>query len=1058
MINLLLNKRSFICFVISLLLFLCSILIFTNTSYAMTPVCYDYKTVLDKLPKNYQKDDYIINSGGTALLVFAKYKNSDDNYRTTVKHSSDALYYCVDYSAHFTDSKDFIVNDSVFSNELRARIAYAIHLGATKWNSKASSDYTTGNFVEDYYMTQLVIHGLIHKYGGTHKDHGVDLNNIVFKKGTDKLEKCTKAFYKACCDSIYSDKTGSYQSAEFSFNKAEIDYLYLSNDEKSVVSDFITCKTNVNNASVSEFTRSANLYNSNNAVVASNINNQAENKYNSLCIFNIPITTLDTLDPGVYTATIVQGNVFHRAIAKEWKCQDKDFKDNQEVAGLSYIDTKASSNYSLPLMIGRVELEKTDSLTGEEISDAQFQLLQYDVNVGDYISYKNLTYDSNTKKYYSGNIYLYKNNPDKKFKVIEIDPGTSHINDWAGHEFILSPDNTYISIHAENAPILGSLKVTKSGESFKFDKDKQMIQISDKDIPLPKVKFDLYAKEDISYKNVLIYQKDQKILDFETSDNGEYTINDIIPGKYYLKESATDPLYVLDKKAADIEIKKENGLYSEVTYTCKNYLKQCSISLFKYTTAISDKDKKEKVPIEGCRFGLYTSSDIKDVKGNLLISKDTLIKEGITNSKGELSFNDLIYTDYYLKELEVPKGVILCKDNIPVKKDQFELKADTTKEFLAKIEVYNEKQPYKIKLSKMGEQFIGALQKESDNGAYYLYQYELAPLKDVTYALYNDKDVLITSKTTDNDGVIVFDKLEYGNYYCIEQSAPFTHTIDTNPINIQCTSLEPKDASTGEITVEQTANDNMCDCSIEILKTGEKAFVNNKALDYTFIPLEGIVYGVYQDFDYIFPSGITMPKDTCVGYITTDDKGLGSLNGKLPEGKYYLKELKAKNGYILDENIHSFEIKAADNKHIHIDLTANPLRNYLSKSGVKIIKCDANTGKALKGVEFTLYDQNNNSIGVYKTNKKGEITVEDLPYGNYYFIETKCLKGYYSSNNHYNFTLNSTEFKTLEITNTPILKLGFTEHYKALFVIISLLLIFGIAFLYYNDFIKTKKQ
>ena len=113
----------------------------------------------------------------------------------------------------------------------------------------------------------------------------------------------------------------------------------------------------------------------------------------------------------------------------------------------------------------------------------------------------------------------------------------------------------------------------------------------------------------------------------------------------------------------------------------------------------------------------------------------------------------------------------------------------------------------------------------------------------------------------------------------------------------------------------------------------------------------------------------------------------------------------------------------------------NTLTNYLAKASVQIYKTDADTKKPLKNVEFTLYNDQNKEIGKYKTNRKGYIVVENLPYGSYYFVETKCPKGYYSTNNKYYFNLESPDTITLNITNQPILKLGFNEHYKAYMLI-----------------------
>lgn len=1055
MYNLFYYKRFIFYSVITFFIFAVSFISLSNKVNAMKPSCYGYKTIHDKLPSDLQSSEYIYESNGVTLISFATYKDTGNDYKTSIKHSGDTLYYCINYTSHFTPDKTFTNDDSLFSNELRARIALAIHLGASKWNTKANKGYTTGNFVEDYFMTQVVVHSLINKYGGKYKEYGVAFNNIAFKSKTGNLEKKTKALYNACCEAIYSDKTGSFQSTKFSFNPPKDTRLLMNVDGSYIVSDSIGCKIDSNNADILEFNRTSGLYDSNNGMILSDVIENEGNEYNSAYRFNIAVSSLDKLTSGVYTAKIEQQNAFNRTIAKEWKCTDKDFKNNQEVAGISYVEGKSSDSYSLNLIIGNINLKKTDSITGEIISDAEFQVLQYDNTSGTYVFYKNMTFDYNTQKYTSGNLYLSSINPDGKFKVIETKAGDNYINDWKGHEFTIDEKNTTIEIEAENAPILGKLHIHKDGENFKYNESEKKISISDSKISVPKVKFGLYAAENINFKGTLIYQKNQEILEVTTDEKGDAFVNDLIPGKYYIKELETNPLYVLDEAISDFEIVKEDGRYKDVNIDRINKLKNCSINLYKYTTSLNDDSKDEnaaKIPVPNCKFGIFALNDITDPNGNIIIKKDTLIKDGITDKDGKLSFKNLLYSDYYMKELEVPDGIILNNEPIIVNKEKYEIIPETTDEYSAKLHIFNSKQKYKINLLKYGEQLSGFEEHESDNGTYFSYLTEYKPLSGVSYSLYNTNKEKLMECQSDSNGIINFEPLEYGNYYCVEESAPETHLIDTTPINISCTTLEPKDKESGIIKVEQSVNDKMYDCTIHIQKLGEKVYVKKGKLKYSYIPLEGVVFGIYQDFDYTVPNGSILPQNTCVGFLTTDSKGYGQFNGKLPEGSYYIRELKTIRGYDLDENLHQFQIKASNNSNVEIDLTNDPYKNYLSKTDVKIIKTDANTGKKLKGVQFTLYNQNKQAIGVYKTNKKGVIVVEDLPYGNYYFLETKALKGYYSSNNQYRFTLDSDETKLLEISNTPILKLGFADNYILVFVALSILIIGGLVIIYRNEY------
>jgi uncharacterized surface anchored protein len=105
-----------------------------------------------------------------------------------------------------------------------------------------------------------------------------------------------------------------------------------------------------------------------------------------------------------------------------------------------------------------------------------------------------------------------------------------------------------------------------------------------------------------------------------------------------------------------------------------------------------------------------------------------------------------------------------------------------------------------------------------------------------------------------------------------------------------------------------------------------------------------------------------------------------------------------------------------------------------------------------------LYNEKNEKMGVYKTNKKGIIQVNNLPYGKYYFIETKCRNGYYSTNNKYHFSLNSENTVVLNITNQPILKLGFNEHYKIGLIFACIGIVFFITIMLLQQKCQSKRK
>lgn len=1243
-------------------------------SNAMKVEFYSYKKVKAAMPKQNQNNQYIYNlENGDTCITFATYNGND--YKTSVKKTvgKNDFLYCIDYTRHITFQKNYEKISKFFNQELSIRIAIAMEYGTTRWGKKASKEFTTDNFILDYYMTQLVIHSLIYDFGDTKSNYGINYKSIKFKSDTGKLKKKTDAFYMFCSNADIKNKEKYFKTSKFSFEKPENMQLLLK--DTKFETPFIKCKIGKNNAAVSKFTRTVSSKTIDKADI---LLNKSSDKYNADVKISILKSKVDKLSSGNHLISLSENVDFTKEKTLTWHCTDKAFKNiNQSVCGTVSTNATAKDSIEFNLLIGEVVLHKKDSITGENITDAEFQILQYNDSKKTYEFYKNMTYNSQKKYYESGNIYLSSNNPSGKFKIIESKPGKNYLNDWKGEEFQITKDIYLHEFHVENQPILGKLRIKKYGESVSFQDGKLT---KSNNIFLEGVKFSLYAEEDIYLKGKVFYPKNKLIAELTTDENGEINVENLLPGKYYLKEVQAPFLYVVDEKTENFTVifDKQKD-YNDTNLQIVNRLKKCEIKMFKYY--YSKDNKEQKLPLSGAKIGLYAGEDI--VNGNsTIIKKDTLIQAGISDKNGFVSFKDLLYADYYLKEIEAPEGfllndvaisvsknsflqkkisnedynsyisevrmenqpilgslkiekvgehvifqknafkrtdsiklsgvkfelyskndiyldgkiiyakdqkikelttdkngeiyvaslypgdyylketdnlfiyaldekvinvsvsgeqtvlsvenllkkcnlqlfkyypskdnseekiplsnakfglytredfvggdgkVILKKDSLVdvktsngagmiefkdllygdyylkeleapkdfmisdgillVSKKDFSLKRGTNFQYTSRIEFVNKKCLAQFKITKFGEVPSSFQKRESENGEFFSYEYDKLPLEGVTFSLYDKEKKLIASKTTDDTGIVSFTDLEPGEYYYKEESGPDIYLIEDNfkPVVVDVDNKQYNE--TAPPLIEKSLNNELCSCLLSVRKFGEQAVVEDKSLVYKEVPLKDVIFGIYQNFDYTFPSGEKLVKNSCVGYLVTDESGKAKFCGKLPLGSYYIKELKTNPGYQIDEKTYPFEVATNNNKEIVIPMEEKlHLLNILSKASVRINKTDENTGKKLKNVEFTLYNDQNEQLGVYKTDGKGKIIVENLPYGTYYFIETKCKNGYYSTNNKYKFILESEDQVVLDITNAPILKLGFTEHYKlglaAVFVLIFFIFVFGIA-------------
>lgn len=153
--------------------------------------------------------------------------------------------------------------------------------------------------------------------------------------------------------------------------------------------------------------------------------------------------------------------------------------------------------------------------------------------------------------------------------------------------------------------------------------------------------------------------------------------------------------------------------------------------------------------------------------------------------------------------------------------------------------------------------------------------------------------------------------------------------------------------------------------------------------------------------------------------VTSDSEGNIKHNIDAP-GDYYLKEVEAPKGYVLDSTEKKFTIKDSD---IGTVVNIGSLENNIKTGSVNLTKEDSETAQKLEGAEFKLYSQDNKELGTYTTDKNGVLSVKDLRPGDYYFVEIKAPEGYDldSSKHDFKITLGETESHIeLVVNNTKV--------------------------------------
>ena len=243
---------------------------------------------------------------------------------------------------------------------------------------------------------------------------------------------------------------------------------------------------------------------------------------------------------------------------------------------------------------------------------------------------------------------------------------------------------------------------------------------------------------------------------------------------------------------------------------------------------------------------------------------------------------------------------------------------------------------------------------------------------------------------TSSNGTIVVTGLKAGTYVCEEISAPDGYVITDAAETVY---LSGKDQDVITVTF---GNDKMG--SLLIIKKDAVTGVPISDVEFLITDSDGSVLG------------------TANGKYVTDSAGTIRIDGLTPGMTVIAKEVRAKDGYILDDTPQSIRIKR--NSVMTLEFRNQP------KGGVLVKKVDAVTNAPISDVEFLVTDSDGNFIGnangKFVTDSAGSFTITDVaPDTTLIIKETRAKDGYILDDTPQTVKVKSGEVVTVEFRNQP---------------------------------------
>lgn len=502
---------------------------------------------------------------------------------------------------------------------------------------------------------------------------------------------------------------------------------------------------------------------------------------------------------------------------------------------------------------------------------------------------------------------------------------------------------TVVEVKKENTAQKGIIKISKSGEVFAT-----VTESGDIYQPVYEVKslagatYEITAAEDIvTLDGTLRYSAGEVVDTVTTKEDGVAESKALYLGKYEIRETEAPYGMVINNEIHSAELVYA-GQEIEITETSASFTndrQKVDVSLSKVMAQDSKFGIGSGNELSAVTFGLYAAEELTAADGSV-IPADGLIEILSVSENGKASVkSDLPFGSYYVQEISTDCHYTLSEEKYGITFDYagqdvgtVELTANEGKSIVNEL-IYGE--------------VHGLKKDENGNG-----------LAGATIGLFTTegKEPVLTTVSAE-DGSFSFKDVPYGEYVIREISAPEGYVMDEKPYDAVI------DANGAVVEIEIT--NRLIRGSVQLTKVDK---------NYPDHHLSGAEFEVYQN-------------DELIGKMEELSDGVYQMDD-LIYGEYTLKEVKAPEGFYLDENTYAFSIKE-DGKTVIVENEAG--KGFINNAQVGNIRIEKTSEDGvLKGFTFRVEgtDITGNAFSKdFVTDENGQILIEGLRVGDYEISE-----------------------------------------------------------------------